>query len=52
LQHQRVNALEHRLTLARHMLFDAGAEAEMRTFGVEQDGAEARVFEMLVERAA
>ena len=39
LQHQRVNALEHRRALRRHMLLDAGAEAEMRTLGIEQDGA-------------
>ena len=42
-----MNALQHGRALVRQVLFDAGAEAEMRAVGIEQDGAEAGVLEML-----
>ena len=42
--------VEHRRALIGQMLLDAGAEAEMRTLGVDQDAAQIRVVAKFLKR--
>src|SRR6516225_3578464 len=45
-----MDAAQHINAFARSVLLDAGAEAEMRSFGVEQHGGEASIAKMLSQR--
>ena len=49
-QDQAMQPRQHRGALRRQMLLDAGAEAEMRPFGIDQHRAELAVAEMLGQR--
>ena len=50
-QDQLVQAGEHRGALVGQMLFDAGAETEMRTFGIEQHRAKPVIAECSIRAA-